>query len=95
MTRQITHVSIHQTSKVFALLYFCFSLLLVPIAIGVMAASPGGAAWGCSSSSRRSFMGPVGYVGSALFAAIYNVLAKRVGGVEFESVDQPSAGVGA
>jgi hypothetical protein len=37
----------------------------------------------------------VGYLGSALFAAIYNFLARRVGGVEFESVDKSAAGIGA
>ena len=95
MTRQITHVSIHQTSKVFALLYFCISLLLVPIAIGVMAASPRAHGMGLFLILAPILYGAVGYVGSALFAAIYNVLAKRVGGVEFESVDKPGAGVGA
>jgi len=96
MRRQITHVSIHQTSKVFALLYFCISLLFVPIAIGVIAASPR------SSRGMGMFLifapliyGAVGYVGSALFAAIDNFLARRVGGVEFESVDKPAAGIGA
>ena len=40
MTRQITHVSIHQTSKVFALVYFCFSLLVVPVGVALMAVYP-------------------------------------------------------
>jgi hypothetical protein len=90
MRRQITHVSIHQTSKVFALLYFCASLLVVPIAIGAMAFSPKARGMGLLVIFLPILYGAVGYVGSALFAALYNVLAKRVGGVEFESVDQPA-----
>jgi len=32
-----------------------------------------------------------GSLGSALLGAIYNLLAARVGGVEFDSADQPRA----
>ena len=95
MTRQITHVSIHQTSKVFALLYFCFSLLAVPVAIGMLAAYPQGRGMGVFLLFAPIIYGVVGYVGSALFGALYNFLARRVGGVEFESVDKPAAGMGA
>jgi putative effector of murein hydrolase LrgA (UPF0299 family) len=95
MTRQITHVSIHQTSKVFGLLYFALSLLFVPIAIGVIAASPKARGMGMFLIFAPILYGIVGYLGSALFAAIYNFLARRVGGVEFESVDKSAAGIGA
>jgi hypothetical protein len=94
MTRQITHVSIHQTSKVFALLYFCFSILLLPVGIVVMAFSQGqpqGVGTGLFLMLAPVLYGVVGYLGSALFGFIYNLLAPRVGGVEFESVDQPRA----
>ena len=60
-----------------------------------MAASPRARGMGVFLIFAPILYGAVGYVGSALFAAIYNVLAKRVGGVEFESVDKPAAGVGA
>jgi hypothetical protein len=92
MKSQITHVSIHQTSKVFALLYFCFSILLLPIGIVMMAFSQGqGVGAGVFLILAPVLYGVIGYLGSAVFGFIYNLLAPRVGGVEFESVDQPRA----
>ena len=93
MTRQITHVSIHQTSKVFALLYFCFSILFLPIGIVMMALpAPGqGVGMGLFFILAPVLYGVMGYLGSAVFGFIYNLLAPRVGGVEFESVDRPRA----
>ena len=95
MTRQITHVSIHQTSKVFALVYFCFSLLAVPVGVALMAVYPQARGTGLFFIFAPVIYAVAGYLGSALFAAIYNFLAARVGGVEFVSVDKPAAGVGA
>ena len=95
MTRQIIHVSIHQTSKVFALVYFCFSLLIVPVGIAMMVGYPQGRAAGLFFIFAPVIYAVVGYLGSALFGAIYNFLAKRIGGVEFDSVDKTGAGVAA
>ena len=91
MRRQITRVSIHQTSKVFALMYFCFSLLVVPIGLAMVSRYPQGRGMGMFLIFAPVIYGVVGYLGSALFGVIYNFLAARVGGVEFESVDQPGA----
>ena len=94
MTRQITDVSITDQQGVRAAV-----LLLFTPARSDRDRRDGGLSRGRGMGMFLIFApilyGAVGYVGSALFAAIYNVLAKRVGGVEFESVDQPSGGVGA
>ena len=90
MRRQITHVSIHQTSKIFALMYFSISLLAVPGGGAMIAVYPQGRSMAVFFIFAPVVYGLVGYVGSALFGAIYNFLAARVGGVEFESVDRPA-----
>jgi hypothetical protein len=89
MKTQITHVSIHQTSKVFALLYFCFSLLAVPIGIVMIAGGPQGLGMGVFLIFTPVIYGVMGYLGSAVFGLLYNFLAARVGGIEFERIDQP------
>ena len=98
MATQITHVSVHQTSKVLALMYFCFMLLFVPIGIAFFALIPTD-----PQQPQQRFMGlfflfaPViygvlGYLGVALASWLYNVLAKRVGGIEFDTAEQRLVG---
>ena len=93
MTTQIRRISVHQTARIFAIMYFVLLLLLVPVGIGILVLAP---------SPQRGMgvffiFAPViyaicGYVAVALFSAIYNLLAPRVGGIEFELTDRPGAG---
>ena len=98
MTTPITHVSVHQTSKVVALMYFCFMLLFVPIGIAFLAFIPSD-----PQQPQQRFMGlfflfapvvygVIGYLGFALAAWLYNVLAKLVGGIEFDTAEQRLVG---
>jgi len=78
---QITKFSIHQTSKVVGLVYF-FTLVLVPLAaLFVFSDFTGSTKW-------FLFLAPFGYglvayVFTAFACFLYNVVAKRVGGIEF------------
>lgn len=92
MATQIRRFSVHQTAKVFAIMYFVMFLLCLPIALVVFAMAP---------PPQRNFgyfllFAPVvyaviGYLGVALCAALYNVIAPRVGGIEFELGDRSGA----
>jgi ABC-type Na+ efflux pump permease subunit len=94
MKTQITHISIHQTSKVVALMYFFFMLLFVPVGIAFLAFVPAD-----PQQPQQRLMGifflfapvlyaVVGYLGFALASLLYNALAKRVGGIEFDTAEQ-------
>lgn len=87
MKQQIARLSPHQNGKVFAVISAVMSLVfLVPFFLMF-------AAFGPSESRPPVFVFIalpviyliVGYVGTALACAIYNVVYKWVGGVEFES----------
>ena len=90
MKTQITHVSVHQTSKIVALMYFCFSLLLVPVGAVILAFSahnpgfPQQRVMGFFFLCAPIFYGAFSYVFVALGSVLYNVLAKWVGGIEVE-----------
>jgi len=92
MKYQITKFSIAQTSKVAALLYALFGLVLLP--------------FGCFfltqvSGDRTNFMvgilyilapvwyGLLGYVFTAIALWVYNLIAARIGGIEFDLKEHP------
>ena len=98
MRTQITHVSVHQTSKVVALMYFFFMLLFIPVGIAILAFVPSD-----PQQPQQRFMGyfflfapvlyaVIGYLGFALASVLYNALAKRVGGIEFDAAEQARVG---
>ena len=98
MRTQITHVSVHQTSKVVAMMYFFFMLLFIPVGIFFLVAAPDN-----PQQPQQRFMGiffllapviyaVIGYLGFALASVVYNALAKRVGGIEFDTSDEARVG---
>ena len=93
MKKQIVHVSVLQTSKVAAALYFVMSIPLVLIMmIPVMLAS--GSVPGVSVGMLIIF--PIiylifGFIFTAVAAWIYNLVAKVVGGFEFSVNEVPGA----
>lgn len=82
MKKQITKFSIHQTSKVFGILYFVFSALIaIPWGIYILATVGAG-------DALIMFLIPIlylifGYIGFAIFSFIYNLVASAFGGIEF------------
>ena len=84
MKKQITHISVVQTSKVVALLYAIMSLIYTIIGVFMVA----------FGSKPIKIMGMVyvfmpilmlilGFLLMLLCCWLYNVVAKRVGGIEF------------
>ncbi len=82
MKKQITRFSIHQTSKVFGILYFVFAAIIaIPVGIYVLATTG-------ASDALFIFLAPIvylilGYIGFAIFLFIYNLVASAFGGIEF------------
>jgi hypothetical protein len=74
-----------------ALMYLCFSLLAVPVGLAMVAVYPQGRSMGLFLIFAPIIYAVVGNIGCALFGVLYNFIASRVGGVEFESVDRPGA----
>ena len=84
MKQQITRVSIAQTSKVAAILYACMGIF--HFVIGVLMVLFGGEtrAIGVLFLFMPLIMAIFGFLGIAFFSWVYNMIASKVGGVEFE-----------
>jgi uncharacterized membrane protein len=83
MTKQITRISILQSSKIIVALYVLFGFIYTLIGIPLIIF--GGKEMmimGVIYAAMPVIMGIFGFIFFALFAAIYNLLAKWLGGVE-------------
>src|SRR5262245_45390870 len=84
MRKRITHISVHQTSKTLASMYVLLLtvLLVIPLALYTMYKGdilPGLAVL----ILLPAFYWLLFYLSHALFCWIYNIVAKWVGGIEF------------
>jgi len=83
MKKQITRISILQSSKILVALYVLFGFVYTLIGIPLIIF--GGKEMmimGVIYAAMPVLMGIFGFIFFALFAAVYNLLAKWVGGVE-------------
>lgn len=88
MKKQLTKISIMQSSKIAAALYVIMGLLYTLIGIPMIIF--GGdeiKIMGIIYLLMPVIMGVFGYLFFALFCAIYNALAKKLGGFEVEVTD--------
>lgn len=82
MKKQVTNISVHQSSKVIAIIYFVFvAVFAIPWGLYMLFATGMG-------ESLFIFLLPflymlLGYIGFAIFAFVYNLVASTFGGVEF------------
>lgn len=82
--KRVTRISVLQSSKMAAALYFVFGLLYTLVGIAMFIAK------GLSDPTAVLFilmpviMGIFGFLFFGLFAAIYNLLASWIGGIEVE-----------
>jgi hypothetical protein len=88
MKKQIARVSILQSSKIVVALYvlmgFLYTLIGIPM---VVFGGDGLRIMGIVYLFMPVIMAVFGFIFFALFAALYNVLAKWLGGLEFEVKD--------
>jgi hypothetical protein len=98
MKKRLTYLNPWQVGKVLAALYALLSLVFVPfVLLGTLAAShvqPNQNALPASLSVLVVFI-PIayvimGFVFGVIFAAIYNLVAKWTGGIEFIVTDVPA-----
>jgi hypothetical protein len=85
MKTQVSRISILQSAKISTAMYvlmgFIYSLIGIPMVIfGSGGVRVVGAVYVC----MPIIMGIFGFVFFVIFAAIYNVLAQSLGGIEFE-----------
>lgn len=83
MKKQITRISILQSSKILVALYVLFGFIYTLIGIPLIIF--GGKEMmimGVIYAAMPLLMGIFGFIFFALFAAVYNLLAKWLGGVE-------------
>ena len=96
MTKRIQHIAPLQLGIVLAMLYGALSLIFVPFIILI-------SLFGAQSQNGTGFFAggmvfiilipflyaAAGFIGGVIAAAIYNLLAKWSGGIEFTLVDAP------
>jgi pilus assembly protein TadC len=91
MKKQMVRISILQSSKILTALYvllgFIYTLIGVPM---IVFGNPGLRVMGIVYLFMPIIMGIFGFVFFVVFAAIYNFLARQLGGIEVEvrDVDQ-------
>lgn len=89
---QIRRFSVHQTSKVAAAVYFGLGIVLLPFfLIAMLAGNQTGTAGTAKPSPLVLLLLPalyagVGYLTTALLSHLFNITAKRIGGIEMEII---------
>jgi hypothetical protein len=92
MTQQIRKFNIGQTAKVAAVLYALMGLVFVPVLLvmSMFGAQETGVGAGLTIAMPILY-GVIGFIGTAIACALYNFVAKLVGGIEVE-LDSRTAG---
>lgn len=97
MKKQLTHISPLRAGIVLGVLYGLLGLIFIPffLLIAVFGAKSGGAPAAFGSVFFAIlfplFYAVAGFIGGIIAAAIYNLVAKWTGGIEFEVQDVPPA----
>jgi hypothetical protein len=90
MKKQIVRISILQSSKVTTILYFILGFLYVLIGIPmIIFGNDQLRMMGIVYCFMPFLMGIFGFIFFVIFAALYNLIATWVGGMEFEVADVP------
>ena len=90
MKKQLIRISVLQSSKIMTALYVLMGFIYTPIGLGMMVfGSSAVKKIGFLYTLAPIFMGVFGFIFFVIFAAIYNLLAKWLGGfeVEVKSID--------
>jgi hypothetical protein len=90
MKKQITRISILQSSKIATILYFFLGFLYLLIGVPmIIFGNNQFRIMGIIYCAMPILMAVIGFVCFAIFAALYNLIAQWVGGMEFEVIDVP------
>jgi len=88
-TTRLTHISVLPSSKVLGVLYAILGLIYIPLGWFADSASAPDEQLGAFWLVMPIVLGVMGFIGTAVMAALYNFVAARMGGIEF-SLGAPS-----
>jgi hypothetical protein len=90
MKKQIVRISILQSSKITTILYFLLGFIYLLIGIPMIIFGNNQLRIvGILYCAMPIIMAIIGFICFVIFAALYNLIAKWVGGMEFEIIDVP------
>jgi hypothetical protein len=90
MKKQIIRVSILQSSKIATILYFLMGFIYVLIGIPmIIFGDDKFRIMGIIYCAMPFLLAAFGFIFFVIFAAVYNVIARWVGGMEFDVIDVP------
>lgn len=90
MKKQIIRVSILQSSKIVTILYFLLGFIYLLIGVPmIIFGSDQLRILGLIYCAMPILMAIIGFICFVICAALYNLLAQWVGGMEFEMIDIP------
>jgi hypothetical protein len=94
MPQQIRKFGVGQTAKVAAVLYALMGLVLVPVFLFMSMVAPkeAGAMGAGFALAMPILYGIIGFVATAIACALYNFVARLVGGIEIELDGSRSTG---
>jgi len=87
MDRELTKVDVLQAGKILGILYACFAVISLPLvvlrAIGYSRAHSGEFSAAIAMVGKLLLYPVIGFVAGIILAAVYNLIAKWVGGLRF------------
>jgi hypothetical protein len=90
MKKQIVRISILQSSKIATILYFLLGFIYVLIGVPmIIFGNNQFRIMGMIYCAMPILMAGIGFICFVIFAALYNLIAQWVGGMEFEMIDVP------
>lgn len=90
MKKQIVRISILQSSKIATILYFLLGFLYLLIGVPMIIFGNNQLRiMGIIYCAMPILMAVIGFICFVIFAALYNLIAQWVGGMEFEMIDVP------
>lgn len=88
MKKQIVRISILQSSKITTILYFLLGFLYLLIGVPmVIYGNDQVRLMGMIYCAMPILMAIIGFICFVIVAALYNLIAQRVGGIEFDMID--------
>jgi len=90
MKKQVIRVSILQSSKIVTVLYFLVGLIYLLIGVPmIIFGNDQIRLMGIICCAMPILMAVIGFIGFVICAAVYNLLAQWLGGMEFDVIDVP------
>ena len=88
MKKQIKHISVFQTSRVLAIIYGVIAIVFMPVLLIPALGDNGNGSMVVFSLVAPIVYAILGFMFTALFCWIYNIIAKYTGGIEFSLGDE-------